>query len=175
MGNLMPLLGVFSLQREIMVRERASKTFRMSSFYLSRVLTEIPIAWCFMVVFATGVYFLARLQLNAARFFIYLGICTLMLFAALSLAFLIGSAVRTIQVAQIIAPFIMIVSEPRRNAVLHVIQPCWLLFCVAVHSVQRPLPQRQRHSQAVHLDQVHLLRHLRLRGLDAERIPRARV
>ncbi|KAI8839228.1 P-loop containing nucleoside triphosphate hydrolase protein [Chytridium lagenaria] len=39
--HIMPILGVFPLERVIMLRERSTRAYRVSSFYFAKVLTEI--------------------------------------------------------------------------------------------------------------------------------------
>jgi len=54
----MPLITPFPLQRALMKRERSSGLYRTSSFYLAKVILEIPLAIVQRLLFYTVLYFM---------------------------------------------------------------------------------------------------------------------
>ncbi|KAJ2347138.1 hypothetical protein GGF43_004823, partial [Coemansia sp. RSA 2618] len=104
---VMPLLTLFFSERDIMIRERSSATFRVTTFYMSKVTTYLPIAFICNIVFFIGVYFIAHLTFDAGKFFI--GLATFFCNSTVSIAFLllVGSAVKTMDVGFIIAPAVL--------------------------------------------------------------------
>ncbi|KAJ1991185.1 hypothetical protein H4R33_001471 [Dimargaris cristalligena] len=106
-GSVMPMLMSFTLQADIMARERSGGAYRVSSFYLAKFLTELPFFLAFDAVYLTAIYFLAHLQYDAAKFFIFLGVCLLHVVVAVSLGMAIGSFFRNLRVTQMFAPLII--------------------------------------------------------------------
>ncbi|KAJ1828818.1 hypothetical protein LPJ73_008497, partial [Coemansia sp. RSA 2703] len=62
---VMPMLTLYYLERNIMVRERSSATFRVSSFFVSKLTSYIPFALIANTVFFIGVYFISHLVFDA--------------------------------------------------------------------------------------------------------------
>jgi hypothetical protein len=54
----MPLITPFPLQRALMRRERSSGLYRTSSFYLAKVVLEIPLAIVQRLLFYVVLYFM---------------------------------------------------------------------------------------------------------------------
>ncbi|KAJ1985784.1 hypothetical protein H4R33_003763 [Dimargaris cristalligena] len=103
-GVVVPMLTTFTLQADIMTRERSGGAYRVSSFYLAKFLTELPFWLLFNAVYLTVIYFLAHLQYDAIKFFTYLGICLMHVVVSVSLGLAIGSVFRNVHVSQMLAP-----------------------------------------------------------------------
>ncbi|KAJ1961112.1 hypothetical protein IWQ62_003980, partial [Dispira parvispora] len=106
---VMPSLVVFALEMAIMSRERRGGTYRISTFYLAKFLTAIPIPLVLNTLYCVGVYFLGNLQYRADKFFIFLGIIWLLILTMISFGMATGAIFRKIQVAQVIAPLLLII------------------------------------------------------------------
>ncbi|KAJ1762155.1 hypothetical protein GGH19_003689 [Coemansia sp. RSA 1807] len=104
---VMPLLTLFFSERDIMIRERSSATFRVTTFYVSKVTTYLPIAYVCNIFFFVGVYFISHLTFDAGKFFI--GLATFFCNSTVSIAFLllVGAAVKTMDIGFIIAPAVL--------------------------------------------------------------------
>ncbi|KAJ2450337.1 hypothetical protein EV183_004359 [Coemansia sp. RSA 2336] len=104
---VMPLLTLFFSERDIMVRERSSATFRVTSFFVSKATTYLPIAFICNIFFFIGVYFISHLTFDAGKFFI--GLATFFCNSTVSIMFLllVGAAVKTMDVGFIIAPAVL--------------------------------------------------------------------
>ncbi|KAJ1968196.1 hypothetical protein H4R34_006304, partial [Dimargaris verticillata] len=108
-GLITPLLGIFNKERGIMLRERNAGAYRVTSFYLAKFLTELPLTLAITGVYITGIYFLTHLQYDAGKFFIFFGMNLLNIVVVISLGLLIGATFETLQVAQVIAPLVLVV------------------------------------------------------------------
>ncbi|KAJ2893405.1 hypothetical protein GGI21_005431 [Coemansia aciculifera] len=104
---VMPFLTLYYKERDIMVRERSSATYRVTSFYVSKFTTYVPIALTSNTIFFIGIYFIAHLSFDAGKFFV--GLATFFSLSIVSVSFLlmVGSGVKTIEVGFVIAPAIL--------------------------------------------------------------------
>ncbi|KAJ1980305.1 hypothetical protein H4R34_002507 [Dimargaris verticillata] len=108
-GVIAQTLGVFSRERGIMLRERSVGSYRITSFYLAKFITELPFTLGIICTYLTGVYFLAHLQYEADKYFIYLGINALNIVTSISIGMSIGAVCDTLQVAEIVSPLVQTV------------------------------------------------------------------
>ncbi|CDS01589.1 related to ATP-binding cassette, sub-family G, member 2 (N-terminal fragment) [Sporisorium scitamineum] len=106
---LFPILAIFPLQRNIMLRERSAGTYRISSFYLSKILTEVPNQLVQRLLFYIVVYWMIGLRQTAGSFFIWLAINVLQVGTAVGLGLVIGCGAPTIELANIFAPVINVI------------------------------------------------------------------
>ncbi|KAI9503814.1 hypothetical protein GGI25_005786 [Coemansia spiralis] len=104
---VMPMLTLYYKERDIMLRERSSATYRVTSFFISKLTTYLPIACIANTVFFIGVYFISRLSIDAGKFFI--GLATFYCMTAVSIGYLlmIGSAIASMEVGFVIAPALL--------------------------------------------------------------------
>ncbi|KAJ2888988.1 hypothetical protein FB639_000236 [Coemansia asiatica] len=104
---IMPMLTLYYKERDIMVRERSSATYRVTSFYMSKLTTFIPIALIANTVFFTGVYFISHLAFDAGKFFI--GLATFYSLITVSVAFflMVGSGIKSQEFGFVVAPIIL--------------------------------------------------------------------
>ncbi|KAJ3100135.1 ATP-binding cassette sub- G member 2 [Phlyctochytrium planicorne] len=106
-NTIMPILGVFPLERLIMLRERATRSYRVSSFYLSKVLTETVPNTIFTLLGSIPLYYMMGLRTDSSiYFFRFLLIQWVEAMVCLAVGFLIGAAVPVIQLAQVIGPLV---------------------------------------------------------------------
>ena len=106
---LFPILAIFPLQRNIMLRERSAGTYRISSFYLSKILTEVPNQLVQRILFYVVVYWMVGLRQTAGAFFIWLAINVLQVGTAVGLGLVIGCGAESIELANIFAPVINVI------------------------------------------------------------------
>ncbi|KAJ2008791.1 hypothetical protein GGI04_000985 [Coemansia thaxteri] len=104
---IMPALYAFFDERDIMLRERSAAVYRVTTFYISKATTFMPVALTSSAVFITGVYFISHLTFGASKFFATLGVLSCLNIVSISFMLLVGSAVRTMDVAFVIAPGIV--------------------------------------------------------------------
>ncbi|KAJ2557725.1 hypothetical protein EV175_001168 [Coemansia sp. RSA 1933] len=104
---VMPMLTLYYKERNIMVRERSAATFRITSFFVSKFTTFLPIAFICNTVFFIGVYFISRLTIDAGKFFIGLAVFYCLNTVSISYLMVIGSAVGSMEVGFVIAPALL--------------------------------------------------------------------
>ncbi|KAJ2720328.1 hypothetical protein GGI07_004667 [Coemansia sp. Benny D115] len=104
---VMPMLTLYYKERDIMVRERSSATYRVTSFYVSKLTTYAPISLIANSVFFIAVYFIAHLEFDAGKFFI--GLATFYSLVIVSVAFflLVGSAIKSVEFGFVAAPVVL--------------------------------------------------------------------
>ncbi|CAI7899057.1 unnamed protein product, partial [Closterium sp. NIES-54] len=66
---LFAAIFTFPQERSILAKERASDMYRLSAYYLSRQLSDLPMEWLLPTLFLLICYFMANLKLTAAAFF----------------------------------------------------------------------------------------------------------
>ncbi|KAJ2761198.1 hypothetical protein H4S06_001332 [Coemansia sp. BCRC 34490] len=106
---IMPALQAFFEERDIMLRERSAGVYGATAFYMSKVTTFVPIALICGVIFTTGVYFISHLTFSAPKFFTALGVFSCLNVVSISFMLMIGSAVKSMDIAFVVAPAIVII------------------------------------------------------------------
>ncbi|KAJ1949570.1 hypothetical protein FBU59_001083 [Linderina macrospora] len=104
---VMPLLSMYVQERDIMVRERASAAFRISSFYVSKATTFLPIILASNTILFIGIYFIAHLTFDAAKFFIALAVFYCVNMVSIAFTLMVGSGVESLEMGFIFAPSIL--------------------------------------------------------------------
>jgi ABC-type multidrug transport system permease subunit len=109
-------IGVFSVifdfpvERSVVTRERASSTYRTSSYYLSKMVTDLPRSMFYAVLFTVAVYFTVGLKLSIGsvlRFYLVtLGVSNFGEALAITISVVTGNA----QTSAAIAPVLIIIS-----------------------------------------------------------------
>lgn len=87
------VLQTFSEEKIVVERERASKCYRLSSFYIGKVAAELPLNLVSPLVFGCAVYWMVGLNSKPERFFLFLLILLEVGFAAVGLGIYINSHV----------------------------------------------------------------------------------
>lgn len=108
-GNVMPTIIVFTLQKQIIKRERASGTYRASSAYLAKIFSQFPVTILATLLFGIPVYWIIGLQPVADKFFIFLLAICVHAVSAMLLGIAISSGVPSVQVGQIVGPTIVVI------------------------------------------------------------------
>ncbi|KAJ1823779.1 hypothetical protein LPJ60_001284 [Coemansia sp. RSA 2675] len=101
---IIPVMTVIMTSRDVLLRERSGGTYRMTSYFFAKSLSFFPLVIAPYYIMYLGMYFIAHLQYDAAKFFIGLANLSAILFAALGFAFAMSMAVRSLEVAHIITP-----------------------------------------------------------------------
>ncbi|KAJ1889720.1 hypothetical protein LPJ66_007882, partial [Kickxella alabastrina] len=104
---VMPMLTLYYKERDVMVRERSSATYRVTSFYASKLTTFIPISLISNTIFFTGVYFISRLSIDADKFFIGLATFYSLIIVSISFMLLVGSTIKSVEFGFVVAPIVL--------------------------------------------------------------------
>ncbi|KAJ1818360.1 hypothetical protein LPJ75_001470 [Coemansia sp. RSA 2598] len=78
-------------------------SYRLSTYYLSKISTYVPIALACNFLFYVTVYFISRLQFDAGKFFIGLAAFYSQIIATIGLMFMFGGAIKSIAVIYVVS------------------------------------------------------------------------
>eukprot|EP00834_Sanchytrium_tribonematis_P000335 NODE_6_length_70510_cov_1.054395.p40 type:complete len:220 gc:universal NODE_6_length_70510_cov_1.054395:44925-44266(-) len=106
--NFSHLVNTFPLIRTIIKRERTAGMYRSSSAFLSKFTSLAPTILIQIIVMVIPVYWIIGMDPRGYKFGTFVGITTLHTFAAATFGLTIGSAVKNVQVGQIITPLIAV-------------------------------------------------------------------
>ncbi|RPA77999.1 hypothetical protein BJ508DRAFT_416734 [Ascobolus immersus RN42] len=106
---LFPLISLLPLQNGILVRERRAGSYRVSSFFISRLLIDIPISILTRVVFYVMIYWISAFKPTASAFWLNFTINTLTVVFGVTMSLFIGSCSQNLQIVQAIAPAMNVV------------------------------------------------------------------
>ncbi|XP_064405232.1 broad substrate specificity ATP-binding cassette transporter ABCG2-like [Halichondria panicea] len=91
---------LFISARPLFIHENGGGFYRVSSYFISKIVTDIiPLRLIPVVLFSVISYFMMGFQLSAGKFFIYLLMLSLGVVALSSLAFLISAAIKNHSIA----------------------------------------------------------------------------
>ncbi|KAJ1887764.1 hypothetical protein LPJ66_008942 [Kickxella alabastrina] len=106
-GVMSQYLFVYYKAKEIMLNERGSGSYRMSTFYIAKVLVYMPIAVFSSWIYFMGIYFMAGLQSSVPKFLTSLSLFTMMVVVALGATLLVGSFVASYDLAAVIGALLI--------------------------------------------------------------------
>ena len=90
---VLPIVTVFPQDRMIFMRERSAGSYRVTSYFFSKVLSELPVQLGIPFLFGVIVYWTTGLQRDLGHFLMFELILLSMVFAAQSMGLAIGAAV----------------------------------------------------------------------------------
>jgi len=108
MTGMFSILNVFPQEKFIVNRERSSKAYSLSPFFLSRVVADLPMLF-FPWLMCTIVYFLAAFKMDVGAYFETAIMCMLAYETAASFGLLVGAFAPSLLVAQAMAMPIMLI------------------------------------------------------------------
>jgi ABC-type multidrug transport system ATPase subunit len=109
-GCLFPTLKKFAVEKEIMLKERESKSYHCSAFYLSKFLSSYPIELCIVYVYSSIVYWIIGLNNDLMAFGTFLIIISFLVLSAMGMGMLISSLAKNMNVALALAsPFMIVI------------------------------------------------------------------
>ncbi|RKO90319.1 P-loop containing nucleoside triphosphate hydrolase protein [Blyttiomyces helicus] len=103
-GVVMPTIGIFPIERQIIKRERAAGTYRSISVFAAKVVSTLPLTFLGALLLAIPVYWMIGLQADAGKYGTFIVIVLVHSFVANALGLMIGSAVPNPTVGQILGP-----------------------------------------------------------------------
>ncbi|KAJ1760567.1 hypothetical protein LPJ69_003374 [Coemansia sp. RSA 1752] len=102
-GVMSHYLYVYYKSKDIMLSERGSGSYRMTTFYISKIVVYMPIAVLSSWVYFVGIYFMAGLQGEAGKMLSSLGLFSVLIVVTLGVTLMVGSFVSTYDLASVIA------------------------------------------------------------------------
>jgi ABC-type multidrug transport system ATPase subunit/ABC-type multidrug transport system permease subunit len=104
-----PLLNVFPLERKIIQKERSSGGCRTLSVFLAKSVSCIPLLVVYYITYASAIYWMIGFRPTIGAFLTFLAIVLANGLIALSLGLTIGALVKSVAIAHIIGPTVIIV------------------------------------------------------------------
>ena len=101
-------LALFLFDRSIYVREHRNGMYRPSAYYIGKILQDVPLGIFVNLMFDAIAYYMVGLQPSAEKFAWFFLINTLVMLNSYSLCLLVSSASKNYQVANIVAPLILV-------------------------------------------------------------------
>lgn len=109
-GGVFSVIFGFPLERSIVTRERASSTYRTSSYFLSKTVTDLPKTLFFNTLFCVITYWMIGLKADAGAFFTFLLVVFVTSSLAESLAIAVSVMAGDAQAAAGIIPVFVILA-----------------------------------------------------------------
>lgn len=106
---LFPIISYLPLLNGILIRERSTGAYRVSSFYISRYLIEIPMAILARLIEFVLVYWVCAFRPDAGPFFIFMGFNCLTVILSVAMGLFLGSTSKNLAVVQAITPALNVV------------------------------------------------------------------
>ncbi|KAJ1904486.1 hypothetical protein LPJ81_002468 [Coemansia sp. IMI 209127] len=103
----LPTMTMIIASRNVLMRERSTGTYRMSSYFFARALSFYPLAYLPVLIMFTGMYFLAHFQYSPKKYFVALAVLVCTIYSSLGLAFAIAMFVNDLATAHILTPITM--------------------------------------------------------------------
>uniref|UniRef100_A0A7S3EFB3 Probable ATP-dependent transporter ycf16 n=1 Tax=Rhodosorus marinus TaxID=101924 RepID=A0A7S3EFB3_9RHOD len=123
------ILFVFPMERTIVLRERASRMYRVSSYFVARTLVEIPRTILVVLIFTSINYFIVGFRVDAGAFFEYSLIVFLIAWASESMTICISTFAKDAQVASSIVPVFIILAFLFSDFLIDLdLVPVWLAW-----------------------------------------------
>ncbi|KAJ1898634.1 hypothetical protein LPJ66_002624 [Kickxella alabastrina] len=101
---IFPVVSIIMAGRSVLLRERSSGTYRMTSYFFAKSLSFFPLVFVPYIFTYIGIYFLVHFQYDAAKFFIGMANMFAILFTSIGFSFGLAMIVKSMEVAFIIAP-----------------------------------------------------------------------
>ena len=108
-GGIFSVIFNFPLERSVVTRERASGTYRVSSYWVAKTLTEFPRTLLFVTVFSCIAYWMIGLRPEAGAFFLFILLLFITTIIAESMALAVSILAADPQVSAAINPVFMII------------------------------------------------------------------
>ncbi len=107
MMNMMGTILTFQEERPVFLREQANKMYKVSPYYMAKILIEAPLFAFTPMLFTVIVYFKIGLTITASQFFTFYLILLLIVNCAASFGYFMSSIFNKEEMATALAPVIM--------------------------------------------------------------------
>lgn len=109
-GGVFAVIFGFPLERSVVTRELAANTYRTSSYFLSKSLSDIPKTLTFNILFAAVLYWMVGFHASAGGFFLFVIVIFVVSYIAESLAIAVSIMTGDAQAAAAVIPVFIIMS-----------------------------------------------------------------
>ncbi|KAK4531075.1 hypothetical protein CCYA_CCYA06G1932 [Cyanidiococcus yangmingshanensis] len=109
-GASFGVVFLFPLERGIVLRERTSRFYRVSAYFLAKSVAELPRLVFLAILFSCITYWMVGLQPHPSSFFIFVALVLLTTHTAESLTLMASASAKSPQTAAAIAPVLIVLS-----------------------------------------------------------------
>jgi ABC-type multidrug transport system ATPase subunit len=109
-GASFGVVFLFPLERGIVLRERTSRFYRVSAYFLAKSVAELPRLVALALLFSCITYWMVGLQPHPSSFFIFVAIVLITTHTAESLTLMASTSAKSPQTAAAIAPVLIVLS-----------------------------------------------------------------
>lgn len=109
-SSVFGVLFIYPLERSIVIRERSSGTYRVSSYFLSKNIMEFPRSIFYCTIQALIIYWMVGLVPTAACFFYYYIMMIMVTLVAEGVTLAVVTCIPDIQTASAIIPALVVMS-----------------------------------------------------------------
>jgi len=108
MGPMMGCLVAFQAERVVFIREHSTGSYSTLTYYLAKVLADIPFLTMVPIVQGTITYWMVGYQAEADKYFIFIAACIVITITAHALGLAISAGAPDMNVSMAMAPMIFI-------------------------------------------------------------------
>ena len=108
MGPMMGCLVAFQAERVVFIREHSTGSYSTLTYYLAKVLADIPFLTLVPIVQGTISYWMVGYQAEVDKYFIFIAGCIAVTLVAHALGLSIGAGAPNLNVSMAMAPMIFI-------------------------------------------------------------------
>jgi ATP-binding cassette subfamily G (WHITE) protein 2 len=119
----------YPLERSIVLRERTSRTYRVSAYFLAKSLAELPPLVLLEILYCNIVYWMVGLKPQASSFFIFMLILLLCSHAAESLTLMASASAQSPKTAAAVTAILIVLSLLFAGFFIQpAVMPVWLAW-----------------------------------------------
>jgi len=108
-GPMASVLATFPDERKLVLKERVSGAYTTSSYFMARVVSEIPLNIIIPVVYVSIIYWIVGLNPDPYRYLIFIAIIVLETHCAVAVGYAISAIAPDAKAAQAIGPPVLII------------------------------------------------------------------
>lgn len=108
MGPMMGCLVAFQAERPIFIREHSTGSYTTLTYYLAKVISDLPFFMIVPIIQGTISYWMVGYQAEPDKFFIHLAGCLCITFTAHALGLSISSGSPSMDISMAISPMVFI-------------------------------------------------------------------
>ncbi|KAF6001160.1 hypothetical protein F1559_000069 [Cyanidiococcus yangmingshanensis] len=109
-GAAFSIVFTYPMERSIVLRERTSRTYQVSAYFLAKSLTELPLLIVLVLLYSCITYWMVGLEPQASTFFTFVVILTLTAHAAESITLLASTSAKSPKTAASFAAIMIVLS-----------------------------------------------------------------
>lgn len=125
---MIPLINAFTKDRDIILKERYSGTYRIFSAYTAKFLSLLPLQFALTTFFSFVIYYITGLRTDGFQYFlIFYGFLLLMALASITMGLMVGAVVPNAGIGALLGPMLVAMSYIFGGSLANNDQVTWIL------------------------------------------------